>query len=174
MRLKDSYKYLCLSILLYRISLLALLLSAFTEVAAAAAASPRMLASSSPDIRHIPLINDHLAAAASASGQQGQNSKRIVIPPNLHHHKHTASGPSLEIDLLGGGRNKNSNSNNNRSPAKGNPVPKSHHQKRAPISKPEYQLIPRALLTTVDGDLHCINTKNGEVVWTRSPKGVGA
>ncbi|KAF9907889.1 bifunctional endoribonuclease/protein kinase ire1 [Linnemannia zychae] len=172
MRLKDSYKYLCLSILLYRISLLAFLLSAFTQVAAAAAASPQMLASgSSPDIRHIPPINGHLAAA---SGEKAQNAKHIVIPPSLHHHRHTTSGPSLEIDLLGGGSNKNSNNNNNRAPAKGNPVPKSHHQKRAPVSMPEYRLAPRALLTTIDGDLHCINTKNGEIVWTRSPKGVGA
>lgn len=53
-------------------------------------------------------------------------------------------------------------------------MPKSHHQKRAPIPIAEYLLTPLALLTTVDGDLHCIDTKNGEVVWTRSPKGVGA
>lgn len=53
-------------------------------------------------------------------------------------------------------------------------MPKSHRQKRAPIPFAEYRLTPLALLTTVDGDLHCIDTKNGDIVWTRSPNGVGA
>lgn len=97
----------------------------------------------------------------------------IISPNGAHHHKHTSGGSSLEIDLLGN-RDFNSNNNNRASPAKGKPVPKSHHQKRAPIPFAEYLLTPLALLTTVDGDLHCIDTKNGDVVWTRPPKGDGA
>ncbi|KAF8941162.1 bifunctional endoribonuclease/protein kinase ire1 [Haplosporangium gracile] len=186
MRLKDSSKYLCLSILLYRISLLAFLLASLSTFSEA---SPRMIVSSS-DIRHLPSLNDHRAAPpppvhipppppsnSGGGGNAGDTRRKpiIISSPNggAHHHKHTGGGSSLEIDLLG-----NRNFNNNRppppAPAKGNPVPKSHHQKRAPIPFAEYRLTPLALLTTVDGDLHCIDTKNGEVVWTRSPKGVGA
>ncbi|KAK3815604.1 MAG: hypothetical protein JOS17DRAFT_795101 [Linnemannia elongata] len=186
MRLKDSSKYLCLSILLYRISLLAFLLATLSNFSEA---SPRMLVSSSSDIRHIPPLNDHLAAApppppahipppppsnSGGGGNAGDTRRKPIIissPNGAHHHKHTGDGSSLDIDLLS-----NRNFNNRPPPthAKGNPVPKSHHQKRAPIPIAEYLLTPLALLTTVDGDLHCIDTKNGEVVWTRSPKGVGA
>ncbi|KAG0048188.1 bifunctional endoribonuclease/protein kinase ire1 [Gryganskiella cystojenkinii] len=39
---------------------------------------------------------------------------------------------------------------------------------------PRYQAIGRALLTTVDGFLHCIDTRTGNVEWYRAPESVGA
>ncbi|KAF9081117.1 bifunctional endoribonuclease/protein kinase ire1 [Mortierella sp. AD031] len=193
MRLKDSYKYLCLSILLYRISLLAFLLS---TLGYATEASPRMVVSS-PDMAHLAAV-----AAASAAGRipppppppfntdpnspDNKKHNNIVIPSNGHNnnnhahthththtHNHNKGGNSFAIDILGKNINNNNNNNNNQpATVKRNPVHK--YQKRAPIPLPEYQLTPLALLTTVDGDLHCIDTKTGKVIWTRSPKGVGA
>ncbi|KAG0018373.1 bifunctional endoribonuclease/protein kinase ire1 [Podila clonocystis] len=40
--------------------------------------------------------------------------------------------------------------------------------------KPEYMPTRHALLTTIDGELHCVDTTTGKFQWTRQPKAEGA
>lgn len=39
---------------------------------------------------------------------------------------------------------------------------------------PEYVPTRHALLTTIDGELHCVDTTTGKFQWTRQPKAEGA
>ncbi|KAI1293416.1 bifunctional endoribonuclease/protein kinase ire1 [Mortierella claussenii] len=41
-------------------------------------------------------------------------------------------------------------------------------------TEPDFIATRLALLTTIDGDLHCIDKANGEIVWTKPPEATGA
>ncbi|KAG0328786.1 bifunctional endoribonuclease/protein kinase ire1 [Dissophora globulifera] len=173
MRLKDSSTYLCLSVWLCRISLVVHLLPHLST------ASPRMefLVPAAADIQH---LNDQLvqfpskvaavgtpaAAAAAAAGagaggfyQYSSNSRDIVAALT------TSSSSSA------------SSSSSSSSSGKSKFSKRVHDNHSGPLiqpTKPEYLQTELALLTTVDGELHCIDRRNGEIVWTRAPQVMGA
>ncbi|KAF9963017.1 bifunctional endoribonuclease/protein kinase ire1, partial [Mortierella alpina] len=147
MRLKDSSMYLCLSILLCRISLLFFLL---------ALGDTHMVISTS-------LHNSHpLAELARLPPAAGPGS---IAPSG-------ASPLGSSLDLQG----------SNSGPT-GHVEKKRKHHKRVldnhsgPIIRPnvpDFIDANLAIVSTLDGHLHCINNRDGSIFWTRSPQAAGA
>ncbi|KAG0199934.1 bifunctional endoribonuclease/protein kinase ire1 [Mortierella sp. GBA30] len=166
MRLKDSSTYLCLSILLCRISLLLLVLLAIGETSP----SPRLVITS-PTFDIQPL-NDFAAFPPDASA--------TILPPSsslgagdIVHGDHRAL---QALDSI----NNNNNDNHNSDKA---PTLQSRKKKRVldnhtgPVIQPpgpEYKVSGLRVLTTVDGHLHCISADSGEILWTHEPRVDGA
>ncbi|KAI7820318.1 hypothetical protein BC939DRAFT_238458 [Gamsiella multidivaricata] len=158
MRLKDSSLYLCLSILLCRIPPLAL-------VAARGAASPHMEIILPPvDTHHlgdIPQFSSNKASPHDSASKPLALSSQGSAAAALFLH----SSNSKEIEASRPATTTNSK------------LKKRFLDNTGPLIQaptPEYRITSLALLTTVDGNLHCIDTRNGELFWTRPPQAVGA
>ncbi|KAG0261871.1 bifunctional endoribonuclease/protein kinase ire1 [Mortierella polycephala] len=163
MRPKDSSPSLYLSSLVCRIALLLHFVSWFGE------SSPRMVIS--PPLADIQPLSDFAQfppnAAAILPSTNGGSARTIFAQLDN----------TREIELAA------STAAASSSPSSSSPQ-KKRLQKRLldnnpgplirPEPVPEYRPAGLALLTTVDGDLHCINKGNGEILWTRPSRAVGA
>ncbi|KAF9180561.1 bifunctional endoribonuclease/protein kinase ire1 [Haplosporangium sp. Z 11] len=163
MRPKDSSPSLYLSSLVCRIAFLLHFISWFGE------SSPRMVIS--PPLADIQPLNDFArfpsnAAAILPSTNDGSAGTIFAQLDNVREIELAASAAAVS------------------SPPSSSSPQKKRLQKRLldnnpgplirPEPVPEYRPAGLALLTTVDGDLHCINKGNGEILWTRPPRAVGA
>ncbi|KAF9907247.1 bifunctional endoribonuclease/protein kinase ire1 [Lobosporangium transversale] len=140
----------------------------------------------------------------NTNSQLNINTNEVVLPSNIHHNNNKKSPgdtipffpPSLDTRSVetyaaipqyasapatasnsatsGAEGGKNNNNNNGRNPKYRKRV---HDNHSGPVIRPrEPDFIPTrlALLTTIDGDLHCIDKANGEIVWTRRSEARGA
>jgi len=149
MRSRASAIHLCLGVLC-RISLL-------IHFTSSALASPRL-----------EVIQDFHEISGFTSNTPAADQPPLVLLPGIKSNGFPESSNSLEIPEPAGVPS---------------PPPKKKLHKRVWDSQeeptiqshvPEYQQVWMALLTTIDGDLHCINKGTGDVLWTRSANAIGA
>ncbi|KAF8951169.1 hypothetical protein BGZ46_004129, partial [Entomortierella lignicola] len=179
MRLKDSSTYLYLSILLCRISLIPTLITA----------SPGMVISIPQQVDIQPplvkkdnsqYIHSHPSVAAAGSAASSQ----LLIPHEnprgkvtFYPHSNDQHVNSKDLEAFEGIPTTKVNTPS-KSSRKGKLVKRVWDDNGSgPViesEKPEFHPIALSILSTVDGDLHCINTANGDVIWRRPSKVTGA
>ncbi|KAF9924477.1 bifunctional endoribonuclease/protein kinase ire1 [Mortierella alpina] len=215
MRLKDSSVYLCLSILLCRISLLLFLLALGDTSLVISKSLPNIhplaeLARLSPAATSGPIPPSGASPLDSSLDLQDSNSRPAVpVEKKRKHQKRVLdihSGAFIRTDVPdfvdanlaivpqaasnpippSGESSPSGNSLDLQGSNSGPTVPaekKRKHQKRVldnhsgPIIRPnvpDFVDANRAIVSTLDGHLHCINTQNGSIYWTRGPQTTGA
>ncbi|GJJ72815.1 serine/threonine-protein kinase/endoribonuclease IRE1 [Entomortierella parvispora] len=174
MRPRDQSMFLYMSLLFSRISLLLFLISALGS----ASPSPNLVISPLTDIRSLDFskfpANGVAAASNPVYASAGRAGRGEVFDAQLSHTKRT-------VIHEGGGAGAISAGAAVVVPPKPN---NSKLQKRilndgtgaiiAPPPPARHIPAGRALLTTVDGYLHCVNTGNGNIDWSLPPTSVGA
>ncbi|KAF9370779.1 hypothetical protein CPB97_002487, partial [Podila verticillata] len=174
MRVRDSVHSMYLSLVLWQVAFLLYLAPTLGEC------SPRM------DITH-PLADIPMADFHNTQQPQFPPVKPIAVASSNFHaggvHAGAAKGSFKQAAAIpvGGGRPAPAS-------ASSSPSARKHHKRVfagfdsqesqgsaiiAP-TKPEYVPTRYALLATIDGELHCVETITGKFQWTRQPKAEGA
>ncbi|KAF9107552.1 bifunctional endoribonuclease/protein kinase ire1 [Mortierella sp. AM989] len=177
MRLKDSSMHLYLGILLCRISLFLHLANSIVT------ASPSVVITiPQPDIQPPLVNNDNSQFIPNSPAAAGSASSQILIPHQNPRGKATyyphPNGDNINSKGLEAYPVVPTGASSSPSPSgKGKFAKRFLDNHTGPLIQPkEPDFLPTRLsiLTTVDGDLHCIDRANGEVLWTRPAKVTGA